>query len=227
MERSVSESLLDTLISHTRVHTDTERYELFTTPQTSFSDTELDTRYFEIKGSRKRKLITFQNKWLMDYTWLRYYPREIHKGGWCLPCCLFLTDLQKEHLGAFVKSPFVNYNKANEVCKKQASKEYHVIYTNPWSTVASQLLDVGAKIFKHNSEILPPIVETVLTCSRQRLVLQGHSQDKIDFSSPQHNQIYSRVKKLASEVNCEEKMPCIHSGRQTRTNPAVGSPSEY
>ena len=57
-------------------------------------------------------------------------------------------------------------------------------YTNPQSTVASQLLDVGGKIFKHNSEILPHIVETVLTCSRQRIALQGHSQDKIDFSSP-------------------------------------------
>ena len=28
------------------------------------------------------------------------------------------------------------------------------------------------------------IVETVLTCSRQRITLQGHRQDKIDFSSP-------------------------------------------
>ena len=103
VERSVSESLLDldTQISHSRVLTDTERYELLTTPQISFSDTELDTRYFEIKGSRKRKQITFQNKWLKDYTWLHYYPREINKEGWCLPCCLpcclFLTDLQKEH----------------------------------------------------------------------------------------------------------------------------------
>ena len=51
----MSESLLDTLISHSRVLTDTERYELLTTPQTSFCDAELDTRYFEIKGSRKRK----------------------------------------------------------------------------------------------------------------------------------------------------------------------------
>ena len=127
MERSVSEPLLDTLISHSRVLTDTERYELPTTPQTRFSDTELDTRYFEIKGSRKRKQMTFLNKWLKDYTWLHYCRREIHKGGWCLPCCLFLTDLQKELLGAFVKSPFVNYNKANEVCKKHANKEYHVI----------------------------------------------------------------------------------------------------
>lgn len=57
-------------------------------------------------------------------------------------------------------------------------------YTNPQSKVDSLLLDVGAKNFKLNREILPPIVETVITSSRQRIALQGHSQDKIDFSSP-------------------------------------------
>ena len=39
--------------------------------------------------------------------------------------------------------------------------------------------------------------------------------------------IYSSVKKLASDVDCDEKMPRTHTGRQTRANPAVASPSEY
>lgn len=59
-------------------------------------------------------------------------------------------------MGALVKSPFINYNKSNEVCKKHAGKEYHVnaddrayaFKSNPQSRVDSLLLDVGTKNFK-------------------------------------------------------------------------------
>ena len=184
------ESILDNLVCHARALTDAEKYELLTTPQTDLRDAELDTRYFDMKGSRKRKQITFQRKWLKDYNWLRYCSRESHRGGWCLICCLFLSGTEKDHLGAFVNVPFVNYNKSNEVCKKHGSRDYHLSaadralafkssYTNPQSRIDSVIIDVGAKNFKINSEILPLIVESVLTCSRQRIALQGHNQDTV------------------------------------------------
>ena len=190
-----SESIIDALICRSRGLTDSEKFELLTIPQPQLRDAELDTRYFEIKGSRKRKQITFQRQWLKDYNWLRYSSRQTHRGGWCVLCCLFLSAAEQEHLGAFVSSPFVNYNKSNEICKKHASKNYHASatkcalffkssYTNPSARVDSSLLDAGAKKFKINCEILPPIIESVITCSRQGIALQGHKQDKIDFSSP-------------------------------------------
>ena len=195
MECPVSESPFDALISHSRVLSNSEKYQLVTTQQSKFSDGALDTRFFKIKGSNKRKQITFQMKWLQEYSWLRYCNSEDNKGGWCLPCILFLTEQEKFQLGGFVKNPFVNYNKANELCKKHTSKEYHKraidrayafksSYSNPHARIDNRLLDVSSENFKLNSKILPPIVDAVLTCARQRIALQGHMQDKIDFNSP-------------------------------------------
>lgn len=40
-----------------------------------------------------------------------------------------------------------------------------------------------------NSEALPAIVEAVIMCAMQKIALQGHQQDKIDFgSAPLHNE---------------------------------------
>ena len=49
-----------------------------------------------------------------------------HQGGWCLPCILFLTESEKENLGAFVCTPFTNYNKTEELCEKHASRVYRL-----------------------------------------------------------------------------------------------------
>lgn len=44
--------------------------------------------------------------------------------------------------------------------------------------------DIGMKNLTLNSKLLPVIVDTLLTCARQKLAFQGHKQDKIDFSCP-------------------------------------------
>ena len=50
-----------------------------------------------------------------------------HKGGWCLPCLLCLSDHEKELLGVFVKTPFRNYNKSKEFLSGHEEKKYHKI----------------------------------------------------------------------------------------------------
>ena len=83
-------------------------------------------------------------------------------------------------------------------------------------------------------ELLEPI-KPIAQCLQGRLQEVYFGFNKVDEVKNNYKKIcenseqehYSRVKKLASEINREEKMPRIHSGRQTRANPAVGSPSEY
>ncbi len=49
--------------------------------------------------------------------WLHYGHTEVHKGGWCIPCVLFLTDT------ALGPSPFINYyNKSKEMRKKHSKR---------------------------------------------------------------------------------------------------------
>ena len=113
-----------------------------------------------------------------------------NQGGWCLPCVLFLIDSEKTHLGAFVCTPFKNYNKSKELMEKHAKHGYHLRavveftrrWINPDSRIDSQIIDKNSKNFKFNMEVLPTIVETVLLCAKQRISLQGHHQDKVNFT---------------------------------------------
>ena len=193
--------LLQEALRHSRVLTDSEKYYILTTAQDRIADEDLDTRYFGVTGGgRKRKQITFQRRWLQDYSWLRYGHDKDHQEGWCLPCVLFLTESEKAQLGAFVCTPFTNYNKSKEICEKHGKKEYHLravdraynfkkTWLNPERRIDSRLIDINDKNFKFNSEVLPSIVEAVVTCAKQIIALRGHQQDKIDFGSPPtHNE---------------------------------------
>ena len=84
----------------------------------------LDSRVFP-----HNKLVAFQAKWLEKHRWLAYSAHKDYKGGWCLECILFLTDSEKESLGAFVMTPFNNYKKSKELRKQllaylKINKEY-------------------------------------------------------------------------------------------------------
>ena len=188
------QGLLEIAIVQSRVLTDAEKNQLITSTQANIAEGDLDRRYFTIEGARKRKQISFQQRWLQEYTWLRYESRESHRGGWCLPCIFFLNQSERASLGVFVKTPFVNYNKSKEICRKHAQTDYHSRavtrayhfrknYSNPEQRIDSRLSDINARNFRLNSEALPAIVEAVIMCAMQRIALQGHQQDKIDFGS--------------------------------------------
>ena len=97
-----------------------------------------------------------------------------------------------------MKKSWLNYSKSKEHLEKHSSKEYHQRagdraynfvknYSSPQQRVDSKLTDVGDRNFNFNTSILPVIAEAVITCARQRIPLQGHKQDKIDFDSPPLN----------------------------------------
>ena len=111
-------TLLDVLLCKSRALSNDEKYLLLTTNQVDHLGSSLDVRYFSIDGGRKRKQVMFQKRWLQEYPWLHYGLSEVHKGGWCIPCVLFLTDIEKSALGPFINSPFINYNKSKELCEK-------------------------------------------------------------------------------------------------------------
>ena len=111
---------------------------------------------------------------------------------------MFLTDSEKEPLGSFLKKLRCNYNKSKEHLEKYSSKEYHQRaddraynfvknYSNPQQRVDSRFVDVGDRNFNFNTSILPVVAEAVIICARQRIPIQGHKQDKIDFDSPPLN----------------------------------------
>ena len=187
-------SLLERTIVNSEKISDSEKHHLLTTLQADILDSQLDTQFFLVSDNRKRKQITFQKRWLTDYTWLRYIQEESHRGGWCLPCCLFLTNLEKTSLGNFVKTPFINYNKSKELLAGHSKKQYHVTamdrastfignFLNPGRRIDSMLVETSSKNFEFNSRILPTIIDAVIFCARQRIALQGCHQDKIDYSS--------------------------------------------
>ena len=188
------QNLLQEAIRQSGALIDDEKYQLLTTEQDGLADDDLDTRYFCVTGGRKRKQIRFQRRWLQDYKWLRYGVDKDHQGRWCLPCILFLSGSEKANLGAFVCTPFTNYNKSKELCEKHTKKEYHIRAIDRayafnaqillQGLIYSQLMDCNARNFRFNSEVLPSIVEGVLLCARQRIALQAHQQDRIDFALP-------------------------------------------
>ena len=105
---------------------------------------------------------------------------------------MFLTNDEKANLGAFVCAPIKNY-KSKELMEKHAKHAYHTRavnsafeftrrWVNPESRIESHIIDKNSRNFKSNSEVLPTIVEAVLLCAKQRIALQGHHQDKIDFT---------------------------------------------
>ena len=186
--------LLDVALANSRPLSKEEIYLLLTTNQANNLHADLDVQYYNVEGGKKRKQITFQKSWLNHNSWLRYGSSEGNKGGWCIHCALFLTAGEKLSYGVFVRTPFVSYQKSSEMFEKHCKSKHHLkavdqayyfkeTYYNPAKRVDTQISAERGKNFKFNSEILPIIVEAVITCGQQRMALQGHHQDKIDFSS--------------------------------------------
>ena len=195
---STENNLIEVVVKQSRGLTDEEKYKLLTTAQNDeIRDGDLNVEFFTTSDG-KRKQIKFQKRWLTKNSWLRYCAKEGLQEGWCLSCIFFFTDSEREPLRSFLKKPWLNYNKSKEHLEKHSSKEYHQragdrAYnlvknnSNPQQRVDSRLTDVGDRNFNFNTSILPVIAEAVITCARQRIPLQGHKKDKIDFDSPPLN----------------------------------------
>ena len=62
----------------------------------------------------------------------------------------------------------------------ERSYTFKTNYSNPQTRIDNRLMDINQRNFKFNSEVLPIVIEAVLTCATQKLSLQGHKQDKIN-----------------------------------------------
>ena len=66
--------------------------------------------------------------------------------------------------------------------------------------------------------MLPIIVEEVITCARQRIALQGHQQDKIEFATPPtHNEgNFISILRLLSKCNSDLKEHLLNGPKNAR-----------
>jgi hypothetical protein len=101
----------------------------------------LDTQRF---GSNKS--ISFQHKWLGQRRWLAYSAHVDCRGGWCLPCLLFLHDQEKEMLGGFVNKPCINYNKSKEKFDIHEHTEYHKRCVERAGSIRAQMENIEKRI---------------------------------------------------------------------------------
>ena len=191
--------IVEEAIQNVKVLTDSEKYLILTMLHHEKipldQESSLDIRYFPYKKRGQQRKISFQKRWLKQHTWLFYGGTEGNKGGWCLPCIFFLTESEKAKLKSFVNTPFVNYNKSKEILAKHSNNVYHMravetsyafksSYSNPVTRIDNRLMDINQKNFLFNCKVLPVLIEAVLICARQKIALQGHRQDKIDFMKP-------------------------------------------
>lgn len=101
---------------------------------------------FDTQRLKARKQITFQTRWLDQRRWLAYSAHDELEGGWCVSCLLFLTDGEKEALGAFVKTPFRNYNKSKEKLDSHETNEYHKRSLDRAAYARAQLANIERRI---------------------------------------------------------------------------------
>ena len=88
-----------------------------------------------------------------------------------------------------------------------------------------------------SKELLEPI-KPIAECLQGRLQEVYFGFNKIDEvkehykklhekANAEHDQIYRKALNLSTHIGCNESMPRVIRGRQTRPNPTVSSPSDY
>ena len=153
------------------------------------------------------------------------------KGGWCLSlsCVLFLTDVEKERLGAFVRAPFRNYNKSKELLDDHEKRTFHETsmerasctqsqQTNTESRINVSINQISVENFKQNKALLPSVVDVIMFCARQQIAFRGHRDDKINFDkAPACNEgNFVAIIRMLVECNSSLKKHLISGSRNAR-----------
>lgn len=161
-----------------------------------------DTKYVFPADDCGRFKRRFQGKWLVDFPWLAYSPKE--KGSFCKFCVLFLCD---EHLGKgshvmpgkLVSKACTNLKDALELFRGHEKREYHKksimaaeniksISEKKLDDIASQVDNQRKIIAKKNRESLMPIIQTIRLCGKQQFALRGHQDSgRILLEDPEEN----------------------------------------
>ena len=197
-------------------------------PRSSFTrKQQYDQQTFKTKD--RNKVISFQPRWFDQHKWLYYSAHDDFKGGWCLSCVLFLTDVEKERLGAFVRAPFRNYNKSKELLDDHEKRAFHKTsmerasctqsqQTNTESRIDVSINQISVENFKQNKALLPSIVDAIMFCARQQIAFRGHRDDKINFDeAPACNEgNFVAIICMLAECNSSLKKHLILGSRNAR-----------
>ena len=134
------ESLLEVAVYKSRTLTSEEIFSLLTTK--SYDSGDMSLCYSDSDTTKRRKL-SFQNKWLDRHTWLHYGSCRGNRGGWCIPCILFVSEVEKTALGQFVTSPSTSYYKSKEMFNKHSSKNLwrgHMLFSSVMQILHKELM---------------------------------------------------------------------------------------
>jgi len=125
--------------------------------KSTYDSGDISQCHSDFDTTKKRKL-SFQSKWLDRNTWLQYGGHRGSSGGWCIPCIIFLSEVEKSALGQLVISSFASYYKSKEMFDEHSSKNYHKMamerayalkqcHANPSQRIGLKMLDVSEKNF--------------------------------------------------------------------------------
>ena len=101
------ESLLEVAVYKSRTLSNEEKFSLLITKST-YDSGDISQCHSDSETAKRRKL-SFQSKWLDRHTWLQRGHCRGSSGGWCIPCILILSEVEKSALDQFVTSPFTSY----------------------------------------------------------------------------------------------------------------------
>ncbi|CAI6370434.1 unnamed protein product [Macrosiphum euphorbiae] len=138
-------------------------------------------------GKYKRsKNLKFQYRWLHTFPLLAYSAKL--DGAFCTFCVAFAKSgagINSQTLGALVRKPFQNWKHAMETFKNHVTLQYHKqsvfdadhfidIKKNVHLSIENQLDTARALHIFENRINISPVIETIILCGRQNILLRGH-----------------------------------------------------
>ena len=134
---------------------------------------------------------SFQYRWLAKYPWLRYSKRA--DGEFCLACAFFQSSNFCSDPNVLVTTPLTDFKRALEKLDQHSNRAYHKfaivkmnefvkVMTRRQGNIQVQLDDACAAQIAKNRQKIQSIVETVILCGRQNILLRGHRDSMLDLS---------------------------------------------
>ncbi|CAK9291788.1 unnamed protein product [Gordionus sp. m RMFG-2023] len=148
------------------------------------------------------KRLSFQHKWLNQYTWLSY--SQLTHSAYCKVCVIFgprYGGINCQKLGELVLHGFVKYKHAKEKFSSHEKCNCHQnsikMLTNLMQiakgmipAIDTQLSNLKAKGAKNNCKYLQIIIQAIIYLGRQGMPLRGHREKsgKLDYNDTSVNE---------------------------------------
>lgn len=176
---------------------------------------------FPIKTSvvgKKQKIVKlkFQFKWFLNFPWLAYSKSE--NGAYCKYCVAFVKNeagVNNQKLGALVLKKYDNWRHALEDFKCHSNLDYHKkcmldadhflnVLKNPTMSIDKIIDTEKSKQVLQNRKNIIPIIEAIILCGRQSLVLRGHRDSgKIEIDSSNNEGNFREILRYRAKGDIE------------------------